>query len=252
VSLDIAGADPILFDLGTGLRYFGHSLSPEQTFSGTCLLSHMHWDHIQGLPFFTPLMKDESNVVMYGPIQDGERSIEQIFADTIQPPLFPIHLSMLPGTIQFEEGWEAAFSLGDVEVLARPIPHNGNTVGYRVSAHGRSVAYLSDHQMPFDGSFSATDGALDLCRGADLVIHDAQYTPSEFAEKRDWGHCTIDYAIWLAAEAGAKKLALFHHAPTRHDDMMDQLAADAVVCGRELGIEVFAASEGLSVELGVS
>lgn len=250
VSLDIDGADPFLFDLGTGLRYFGNSLPSHEAFSGTCLLSHLHWDHIQGVPFFTPMLKDGSHVAMYAPVQEGDMTVEQIFAETIKPPLFPVHLWMLPGVIEFNEIWNSEFSIGDVEVMSRSIPHVGNTVGYRVTAHGSSVAYLSDHQMPHDGSFTATDGALELCGEADLVIHDAQYTMPEFAQKRDWGHCTTEYAIWLAAEAGATRLALFHHDPSHNDDMMDRIAESAAACGAEFGIEVFTAREGLSVRLG--
>lgn len=256
VSLDIAGADPILFDLGTGLRYFGNTLTPNHPFRGSCLLSHLHWDHIQGLPFFAPLLMEGSHVSMFGPAQAAGSSLASVFADTIRPPLFPVDLSVLPGAIDFVECWESEFVIGGtdtpVDVMSRPIPHVGNTLGYRVTAHGRSVAYLSDHQMPVDGSFSASVGAMELCRDVDLVIHDAQYTPSEFAAKRDWGHCTIEYAIWIAAEAGAKQLALFHHDPTHDDDMLDRLTTGARACGREFGVDVFAAREGDTVVLSSS
>jgi phosphoribosyl 1,2-cyclic phosphodiesterase len=253
VSLDIEGADPILFDLGTGLRYFGDSLEPGAPFAGTCLLSHLHWDHIQGLPFFAPLLQEGSDVTMYGPRQEGDSTLASVFADTICPPLFPVELAMLPGEIDFVECWESNFQLpavnSCVDIMSRPIPHVGNTLGYRVTAHGRTVAYLSDHQMPTDGKPTMSTGARELCTGADLIIHDAQYTPSEFAQKSDWGHCTIQYAVWLAADAGAKRLALFHHDPSHDDDMLDRLAGDAVECGRELGVEVFAAREGHTIEV---
>ena len=249
VSLAIEGEDPILFDLGTGLRYFGDTQPPGAAFSGTCLLSHLHWDHIQGIPFFTPLLQDGSTVSMYAPVQDGGRTAEEVFADTIKPPLFPVDLAVLPGNLEFTDVWESSFSIGRADVMSRPIPHVGRTVGYRVETDQASVAYLSDHQMPTDGSFAASDGALELAKGVDLLIHDAQYTPSEFARKSEWGHCTIEYAVWFAAEAGARKLALFHHDPSRHDDVLDRLAAAAATCGRELGVEVFAAREGTTVQL---
>jgi ribonuclease BN (tRNA processing enzyme) len=133
--------------------------------------------------------------------------------------------------------------------MSRLVPHVGNTLGFRVDWHGRSVAYLSDHQQPFDGSMRASDGALDLVRGVDLLIHDAQYTPDEFRQKFNWGHCTVDYAVWLAAEAGVRRLALFHHDPVRHDDAVDALRDAAVSAGAEHGVEVVAAREGLVVEL---
>lgn len=244
------GRDPIVFDLGTGLRYFGNSHTSGRPFRGTCLLSHLHWDHIQGLPFFTPLLTDGAVVDVYAPVQDHGLTVAEVFADTIRPPVFPVRLVDLPGTIHFHDVADDEFSLDGIDVVARSIPHVGNTVGYRVSWNGASVAYLSDHQMPYDGSFSATEGALELCRHADLVIHDAQYTPNEFAMKRDWGHCTVEYAVWLAAEAGARRLALFHHDPTHDDDFIDGLAAEAALCGEKLGVEVLAAREGLTLVLG--
>ncbi|MET0908850.1 MAG: MBL fold metallo-hydrolase [Ilumatobacteraceae bacterium] len=250
VSVDVPGHKPIVFDLGTGLRYFGQSLSADEPLSATCLLSHLHWDHIQGLPFFKPLLKDGSDVHIYAPVQEGDLTVEQVFADTIKPPLFPIHFTMLPGMINFHEVWHDEFTIGDdIDVMARPIPHVGNTVGYRMTWQGTSITYMSDHQMPVDGAFNATAGAIELCRDADLLIHDAQYTPSEFADKSTWGHCTVEYAVWLAAECGVRKLALFHHDPAHHDDLMDVLAAAATDCGRKMGVEVFAAREGLVVAL---
>ena len=249
VSLAIEGHDPVLFDMGTGLRYFGNQQHAGHAFNGSCLLSHLHWDHIQGLPFFTPLLSDGSDVTLYAPVQESGLSVQQVFADTIRPPLFPVTLEMLPGHVEFAEVWNDEFRLGDIEVMARPIPHVGNTVGYRVSWGGASVAYLSDPQMPADGSFSATDGAMELARDVDLLIHDAQYTPAEFALKRDWGHCTIEYAVWLAAHCGVRRLALFHHDPSHDDEMLDRLARDAIACGRGMGVEVFAACEGQTIRL---
>jgi ribonuclease BN (tRNA processing enzyme) len=103
--------------------------------------------------------------------------------------------------------------------------------------------------MPFDGSMHASDAAIELASGADLLIHDSQYTVKEFAHKSTWGHCTVEYAVWLAAEAGVKRLALFHHDPTRHDEALDELAICASRVGQKLGVEVFAAKEGMVMEL---
>jgi len=246
VALDVPGHQPIVFDLGTGLRYFGQQCSLDQPFAATCLLTHLHWDHIQGLPFFKPLLRDGSDICIYAPVQDGDLTVEDVFADTIKPPLFPIHFAMLPGMIKFNEVWNDEFMLGDdIEVMSRSIPHVGNTLGYRVTWQGTTVTYISDHQMPTDGSFSATAGALDLCRNADVLIHDAQYTPTEFRDKSTWGHCTIEYAVWLAAETGVKQLVLFHHDPAHTDEVLDVLAAAATDCGTKMGVDVIPAREGL-------
>lgn len=255
VTLRIPGADPIVLDLGTGLRYFGADQSAGVPFRGVCLLSHLHWDHIQGLPFFTPLLTDGAEVTVYAPSQANGSTVEQVFADTIKPPLFPIDLAKLPGSISFEEVGDSDVVIdggdaGEIRVMSRVIPHIGRTVGYRIEWNGVSVAYLSDHQQPCDGSFMASPGALDLCRGVDLLIHDAQYTPTEFEAKCDWGHCTVGFAVWLAAEAGAKRLALFHHDPSHDDDTLDALVAAAKSDGEACGVDVFGAAEGSIVPVG--
>lgn len=254
VSVSIPDAHPIVFDLGTGLRYFGAGHDPARAFAGTFLLSHLHWDHIQGLPFFAPLLTDDADVTVYAPEQDGDVGVRDVFVDTIRPPLFPIEFSTLPGTIRFREVLDDEFVVGEagghsINVMSRSIPHIGRTLGYRVEWNGASVAYLSDHQMPVDGSFEATAGARELCRDVDLLIHDAQYTGDEFAEKAHWGHCTVEYAVWLAAETGVRRIALFHHDPAHHDDMLDRLVAEAAAIGRERDVDVVGAREGLTLSL---
>ena len=252
MSLDAAGETPLVFDLGTGLRYFGRHQPHDGSFKGTCLLSHLHWDHTQGLPFFVPILRPGAEFDIYGPVQEDGSSVEAAMNRFMAPPHFPVTLAQLPGLIRFHDVGDSDFAVGGFAVRSRLIPHVGNTLGFRVEWNGISVAYLSDHQQPYDGSFTMTAGARDLVTGADLVIHDAQYTPSEFEMKRTWGHCTVDYAVWLAAEAGAKRLALFHHDPTRHDEDIDVLWADARRTGDELGVEVIAAREGLTLELGAA
>jgi phosphoribosyl 1,2-cyclic phosphodiesterase len=249
VSVAIPGEDPILFDLGTGLRYFGMAQPLDGTFRGNCLLSHLHWDHIQGLPFFTPILSRGAVLNVFGPAQEDGRSVEQVMLATIKPPLFPIGLDDFPGVVRFFDVSDSDFDVGEAQIKARLIPHVGLTCGYRVSHGGRSVAYLSDHQMPYDGSMSASAAALELAADCDLLIHDAQYVTSEFSQKSTWGHCTVDYAVWLAAEAGAKRLALFHHDPTRCDESVDHLAAAARREGERRGVEVIAAAERMTITL---
>jgi phosphoribosyl 1,2-cyclic phosphodiesterase len=249
VSIAVPGHEPLLFDLGTGLRYFGATQPLDGSFRGTCFVSHLHWDHTQGLPFFTPMLRDGAVLDVYGPVQDDGRSIGDVFAATIRPPLFPIGIDMFPGTFRFHDVGDDEFRVGDVKVMSRIVPHVGATVGYRLEWDGRTVAYISDHQQPFDGSFRATEGVMDLVRGVDLLIHDSQYTQEEFAQKYNWGHCTVEYAVWLAVHAKVGKLALFHHDPTRDDDALDALHACSAKVGRLAGVEVMTAREGLVVDL---
>jgi ribonuclease BN (tRNA processing enzyme) len=129
------------------------------------------------------------------------------------------------------------------------VPHIGPTLGYRVTWNGVSVAYIPDHQQPIDASFGVGEGVLELCAGADVVIHDAQYTSSEFAKKRIWGHCTIEYAVHVAQQAAAQRLVLFHHDPVRDDDALDELARTSKDLAACLGMEVTVAAEGSTISL---
>jgi phosphoribosyl 1,2-cyclic phosphodiesterase len=236
--------------MGTGLRYFGKTQAHDGSFRGTCLVTHLHWDHTQGLPFFTPMLYPGAQLDVYAPVQDDGRSVTEVFRSTIRPPLFPIGLEEWPGTYRFHGVGDDTFSIGDVQVTSRLVPHVGATLGYRLDWNGVSIAYISDHQQPYDGSYRASDGAAELAEGADLVIHDSQYTQDEFARKFNWGHCTVDYAVWFASHCHARTLALFHHDPTRNDEAIDALGDCAAKAGQLLGLDVIVAREGLTVELG--
>jgi len=251
VVVESAGHDPIVLDLGTGLRLYGETFPADEVFRGHALVTHVHWDHVQGLPFFTPVLRPGSEMQVYGPPPDppGTQTLAECFEQFIAPPLFPVRIADLPGEIEFHTVRDTVLSVGDAKVTVRDVPHTGVTNGYRIEMDGASVVYVSDHQMPHDGRHEVTDDVLELCAGADLLIHDAQYTPDEFATKRDWGHCTVEYAVHVAAEAGVRRLALFHHDPTHGDDLMDCLLQQACLAAGNRVEEVLAASEGLTIVL---
>jgi phosphoribosyl 1,2-cyclic phosphodiesterase len=248
VVLQPVGADPIVFDLGTGLRLWAGTEQLADPFRGTALVTHIHWDHVQGLPFFGPILRAGSQLDVYAPPQ-AEGPLSAVFGDFIRPPYFPVHYSELLGDIRFHEVDDADLEIGSAKVKVRPVPHVGPTVGYRVDWDGVSVAYISDHQAP-PGLDSIADSVLALCDGVDLLIHDAQYTPDEFVQKVDWGHCTVGYAVLVAKEAGARRLALFHHDPAHSDERVDEIEAEAQQAATDSRLdEVFAAREGLSLQL---
>ena len=251
VAIESAGHDPIVLDLGTGLRLWGETLPQDGSFTGHALVTHVHWDHVQGLPFFVPVLRPGASFDVYGPppAPPGTESLAECFEHFVSPPYFPVKITDLPGRIDFHTVSDTELVVGHAKVMVRPVPHTGNTNGYRIEQDGATVVYISDHQMPHDGSHVYTDGVLELCDGADLLIHDAQYTPEEFATKRDWGHCTVEYAVDLAAEAGARRVALFHHDPGHDDDTVDALLAGARTYAGSRVEEVLAASEGLTVVL---
>lgn len=250
VSVQIPGGDPLFFDIGTGARYLARELAHDGSFRGTCLLSHLHWDHTQGLPFFTPLLAAGSELDIHAPVQDDGRCVADAFRDGIRPPLFPVTIDELPGTLRFHDTGDSSFVVGEATVTARMVPHVGPTLGYRVEWDGMSVVYLSDHQQPHRTEFTMTDGVRELVTGADVLIHDSQYTACEFEQKSTWGHCTVDYAVWLAGECGVGTLVMFHHDPSRTDAALDELHRTAESAAPD-GLRVIAAREGLTLDVAM-
>ncbi len=252
--IDVEGDDPLILDLGTGLRALGDVLHKEARAVGTplqatALLTHLHFDHILGIPFFSPLHDPGARLMLYGPAQ-VEGTLSDALRAAVQPPVFPIHMDQFHGEIVTMDIGAEDFSIGSAKVMARPIPHSGVTLGFRVEAEGRSIAYLPDHQAPFDRR-AVPDSVYELCQGVDLLIHDGQYTDDEFSIKPDWGHSTPAYAVHVAAEAGARRLMLSHHDPSHNDRELDRILNQARRLPEAKKLEdVSAAHEAQSVDLG--
>lgn len=247
VVLEDADDEPILFDLGTGLRAYGTTCPMDGTFAATALVSHIHWDHVQGLPFFAPVHVPGARLEVYGPHQE-EGPLGDVFGELMRPPYFPVRYTELGGSIRFHDATDETFAVGSRKVTVRPVPHNGPTVGYRVDSEHGVVTYISDHQAPLTLD-TVADGVLELAHGADVLIHDAQYTPDEFERKATWGHGTLDYALLVAKLAGARRLVLFHHDPGHSDDDLDRLSGELCASAEGSGVEVIAAYEGLVLEV---
>jgi phosphoribosyl 1,2-cyclic phosphodiesterase len=252
VVLEEPGCEPIILDLGTGLRLYGvdHIAAERPAFTGHALVTHMHWDHVQGLPFFKPLLTDGARLDVWGPATDG-LSLRAAFDRFMVPPFFPVTIADLAADIRFHDLTPGAIRIGDADVVAMAVPHIGTTFGFRVSfGDGPVVVYLPDHQQPIDGSLDVAPEVIELCEGADVLIHDAQFTPDEFAVKANWGHCTVDYAVAVAAAAGVRRLVLFHHDPAHDDAVLDGLL-DEVRSSAAAAVldEVISAHEGLTISL---
>jgi ribonuclease BN (tRNA processing enzyme) len=248
------GDEPVIFDLGTGLRQLGHDLANHPRWGrrplrATVLLTHLHYDHLLGLPFFGPIHAPEARLDVFGP-DSVEGPLTEVMALAVRPPYFPVHLADFPGEFRLHPTGDHDFAVGPARVRARFIAHRGHTLGYRLEAGDHAVAYLPDHQAPLD-RVTVPAGVRELGAGVDVLIHDAQYSEAEFDQKKDWGHSTVAYAVRVAAEVGAKQLVLFHHDPHHDDDTIDGLLA--VARGRPEADQltgICAASEGLSIELG--
>jgi phosphoribosyl 1,2-cyclic phosphodiesterase len=237
VTCDGASVPTLVLDAGTGLRSLTGRLDGA-AYDGAVLLSHLHWDHVQGLPFFAAGDRDDARVDVHLPAQGGV-SGRDLLAQTLSPPAFPITPEGLHGTWAFH-AWEGGTR--DVEgftVRAVDVAHKGGrTFGHRVERGGASIAYVPDH-APAAGTSPAL---LDLLDGVDLLVHDALFLDGERPIAVDYGHATVQDAVALAVECGARALLLFHHSPTRTDDALDEIgawAADLVP-----GLRVLTAREG--------
>jgi len=240
--------DPTLvLDAGTGLNRFSQDLEG-RPFRGSILLGHLHWDHTHGLPFFPAGDNADASVTLYQPEQGDPL---QVLEKVIAPPHFPITAKQLRGKWSFRSLEAGKHEIEGFSVQALDIPHaGGRTFGYRVSDGISTVAYLSDHGPIAFGEGPNGDGvfheaACELAADADLLIHDAQYTKNEFPSRAHFGHSTIDYAIELGTRAGAAKVVLFHHDPSRTDDQIDAIVA----VNQHHNVRVIAAAEGLSLDL---
>ncbi|HET9729208.1 MAG TPA: MBL fold metallo-hydrolase, partial [Acidimicrobiia bacterium] len=233
-----------------GLRPYGQT--HDGLFNGTALLTHLHWDHVQGLPFFTPLHREGASLDIYGPRQvDGP--LGAVFQQMMCPPFFPIVPGQLAGDVRFHDTGDDDFPVGLAKVRSRWVRHVGPTLGFRVDLNGISVAYIPDHGpgcVPDDPDDYVPHEMLELCDGVDVLIHDAQHTSPEYAPKRHWGHCTVEYAMHVAREAGARRLVLFHHDPAHGDDALNVIERDAQEHATRVGMaDVVAAYEGLELRI---
>lgn len=255
VLVEVEGEHPLILDLGTGLRALGGYLHPplqaaRTPLQASVLLTHLHYDHVLGLPFFSPLRDPGAVLQVYGPSQQGG-SLHDVLSSLVEPPFFPIAMADFHGDLRCHDiDGSAEFAVGGIHVKARPVNHIGHTLGFRIEAEGRSVAYISDHQAPLDQR-TVDKHVLELCEDADLVMHDSQYTEKEFAIMSDWGHSTEAYAVRVAVESGARRLCLFHHDPAHSDDQVDRMLDHARRLASKHNLnEVGAAAEGESVDLG--
>ena len=236
-----AAAPTLLMDAGTGIRSLPGLLGPEP-FRGSILLSHLHWDHVEGLPFCRAVDRDDARVDLHVPEQDGV-SARDLLARTLSPPSFPIEPEGLLGSWRFLPAPEGTRQIEEFEVTAVPINHKGGrTLGYRVTGGAGSFAYLPDHAP----SHGMSPEVRTLIEGVDVLLHDAQFTEPERRLAEDYGHATVEETVALAEEAAVGRLVLFHHSPVRTDDQLDRIL-DLV----DSPLTILVAREGMRITIGV-
>jgi ribonuclease BN (tRNA processing enzyme) len=228
-SRDGAEVPELVIDAGTGITDLP-ALLGGQAFEGELLLTHLHWDHVQGLPFCHAADHPDAHVSLSLPAQADGTAAEQILERAMSPPHFPITPAQMRGDWRFSSLEPGEHSVAGLTVLALEVPHKGGrTFGYRVTDGEAIVTFIPDHRPtafgPGDDGFGVFHAnALELARDTDVLIHDAQLLPSEL-EEAAFGHAVVDYAVGLGRVAGAGRTLLYHHKPDRTDDQLDELAA---------------------------
>jgi phosphoribosyl 1,2-cyclic phosphodiesterase len=259
----------VIFDAGTGIRNFGDEMINNGTsINAHLLITHPHWDHIQGFPFFKPAFISGNELTIIG-TDRLEKSLSEIIAEQMDRIYFPVQLSELKAKINFrpirEEG---EIKLRGCTVKTMYVNHPGFTVGYRLEYKGKTFVYISDNE-PYDRKVAASlsnvepvvkakydaqtgdpnQRVFDFCRGADVLLHDATYTPEEYIDRVGWGHSHYLFALRVAAEADVKRLMLFHHEPTHSDEKVDDILQKCKTEVRMRGyrFEVDAAAENMEL-----
>ncbi len=258
VAVEGAGGRLVVLDAGTGIRALGLELVAKQNGAARVeiLLSHAHWDHIQGLPHFKPFFAPGNTVRIWGSRQ-GTASLEAILRQQMDPAVFPVPLDALSASLTVQQVDMDEFSIGEFRVRTTKLRHPGTTLGFRLTPvkGGPSMAYVTDNELGTGGQYDVPASwrrdFVAFLKGVELLIHDAMYTPKELAEHRGWGHSTYEEAVSLAQDAGVEKLVLFHHEPEHDDTEMDALLASARKFAKKRGgsLEVTAAQEGKKVTL---
>ena len=254
----------VLLDAGTGIRELGRALIARANGSpitGDIFLTHAHWDHIQGIPFFAPAFQRGNRFTIWG-AKSLAASIRRVVRDQMSPVVFPVAFEELAATFEFRELTDERHSSDGFDVRAFPVRHPGGALGYRFApgpggdrAVGSSFVYISDNEIRAADASASNDRwrakLVDFIRGSRLLIHDATYTEDEYESHRGWGHSTYGDAVALALESGVETLVLFHHSPDRSDDELDGRLAECrgAVARSGRTLRIIAAAEGLEIDV---
>jgi phosphoribosyl 1,2-cyclic phosphodiesterase len=242
----------IVLDAGTGARPLGLALEEKPVERIDLLLTHLHLDHIEGLGAFEPIWDRKTELHIWGP-SSPVASLRERIAMYFSPPLFPVYLPDVLARVEFHDAPEGDWSLGDARVTSHQIMHQGSTVGYRIEDSGRTLAYLTDHEPALGGDLAEMSddwiSGYEIARGADVLVHDCQYTPEEYAERVGFGHSSTEHVAVFARRTDVGRLILFHHDPMHTDDELDAIRERVIDRFGVDGERVSLAADGMSFEV---
>lgn len=234
--------DIIIVDAGTGIRRLGNKLIEEGHHNYSFIFTHAHWDHIMGLPFFRPLFQKKTKIKVFRCPYAGMYA-EKMITRVLTPPHFPVKYSDLSAVFEYEEGCPYQFDIGTVTVVPIHLSHPNGGRGYKFIEDGKSFVFLTDNELGYMHPNGLTlDDYAEFSQGAELLIHDAEFTPDEYKRFIEWGHSSYADVLDLASKAGIKKLGLFHLNQNRTDDAMDEIVniCQQKISRNKLGFECFA------------
>ncbi|HSL16018.1 MAG TPA: MBL fold metallo-hydrolase [Actinomycetota bacterium] len=242
----------IVLDAGTGARPLGLALEENPVERIDLLLTHLHLDHIEGLGAFEPIWDRKTELHIWGP-SSPVASLRERIAMYFSPPLFPVYLPDVLARVEFHDAPEGDWVLGDARVTSHQIMHQGSTVGYRIEDSGRTLAYLTDHEPALGGDLAEMSdewiSGYEIARGADVLVHDCQYTPEEYAERVGFGHSSTEHVAMFARRTDVGRLILFHHDPMHTDDELDAMRERVIDHFGVDGKRVALAADGMSFEV---